>query len=202
MALYCIGFVVCIIVFCHIIGVSSYRIMTMYNAGMSVAVMLCIVVYDEKGDGILKWNPLPIVYVLVIALLPIILYMLEMFVLNMIQNHILLIDLRAYFSGRINLYETMISFYIVILEEMLYRYFAFKSGYSFLLVLSGTSLAFGLAHLPFSKFDVASKAVFGLVMGLVFYCTGNIMAAIYIHVVYNYLALRKKGNVQMYLDSK
>ena len=69
----------------------------------------------------------------------------------------------------------------------------------FFLLFAGT-LSFGLAHIFFSKYDVASKMIIGILLGIISIVSHNVFHAIIIHAVYNLIVGRK--NYGFYQDRR
>lgn len=121
-------------------------------------------------------------------------YMIDFLLLNIIVNKAIIIDIGYYFKGRLPLLSFSISLAIAVLEELLFRFYflTYTEGHKVLLLLFG-SMAFGIIHIVFSKYDVISKTMLGVCCGLAFIMTNSIFFPIVFHGMYNFLALKEKS---------
>ncbi|MFA9555702.1 CPBP family intramembrane glutamic endopeptidase [Evansella sp. AB-rgal1] len=130
---------------------------------------------------------------LLVVGLGILFYIVDLIILNMIKHNVILLDFAYMLKGRVNIKALLISFVIGLQEEILFRYFLFmEGGFSIIILLLISSILFGINHLTFSKYDMFSKMVLGLVCGIIFILTRNILLSIVLHLVYNYFALKNK----------
>lgn len=131
---------------------------------------------------------------LFIILLAVVYFMLDFIVFNMIRNNVLLLDLPYILKGKLRFIPFIISFMISILEELLFRFYLLQESnpYLFVYLMIG-SISFGLVHIAFSKYDLYSKMVLGLVCGVLLIVSKNILYPIVFHCVYNYFTFKDKG---------
>lgn len=131
---------------------------------------------------------------LVASILAAILYFtLDFIVLNMVRHQVLLLDFPYILSGAIQWRSFLISCCMAVVEELTFRYFVLNNLDHPFLPLIMSSVLFGLVHIVFSRYDVVSKAILGLICGVIFIITGNIVIAILFHLVYNYFTLKEKN---------
>lgn len=136
-----------------------------------------------------------ILTVFIVVMLSFLFFMLDFFILNMITQKVILIDLSYYFKGKVHFPAFFLSLIIGIQEELLFRYYLFQDNdYSALLLLFLGSICFGLIHISFSYYDVFSKAILSLICGVIFLLTNSILLSILFHGIYNYLTLKNKSS--------
>ncbi|AIS51584.1 abortive infection protein [Thermoanaerobacter kivui] len=137
---------------------------------------------------------LSITILLVVSITSLVYYVLDFMLINIIKSDVLILDIAYYFKGRVKMLEFLTSVIIGILEELVFRLYLIESSIKMeflLLILS--SMCFSMVHIFFSKYDVLSKMVMGLVLGYIFIQTHNILYPITFHMIYNWFALKKKG---------
>lgn len=96
-------------------------------------------------------------------------------------------------EGKVHITSFVISLFIAGLEELLFRYYVLQiKGYPVILLLFIGGLCFGLVHIKFSKYDVFSKSVLGIICGVIFLLSHHILFPIIFHGTYNFLTLKRK----------
>lgn len=127
-----------------------------------------------------------ILSVLLCVLLGIFLYVIDLVIKNIVLNDVLILDFTYYFSfNRETSFKILLSVLIAFEEELIFRFpLCLFERISFFLLFAGT-LSFGLAHIFFSKYDVASKMIIGILLGIISIVSHNVFHAIIIHAVYN-----------------
>ncbi|MFZ5354002.1 MAG: CPBP family intramembrane glutamic endopeptidase [Bacillota bacterium] len=129
---------------------------------------------------------------LLIILVAVLFFMADFFIYNMLTNKIILIDIRYYFSGKLNFYKYSVSLVFTIMEELLFRFFLLEElGTGFLIILL-SGISFGVTHIFFSRYDVFSKTFLGLLCAIAYAFTGSIVFSIVLHGTYNIMALKEK----------
>lgn len=134
--------------------------------------------------------------VFLIAVISIVIYIIDLLSINIVKNDILILDWKYYFKGKVNKIKFFISFVISIMEEIVFRMWILDGTISIFYSLILSSICFGIVHIFFSKYDCVSKAIFGLILGVIYIYTGNIIYTIITHIFYNLFTDMEKNCIK------
>jgi uncharacterized protein len=123
-------------------------------------------------------------------------FILDFIILHIIRHKILILDIPYILKGKVRLIPFSVSLIVAMLEELLYRFYLLQVSetYVFICLIIG-SIYFGLVHISFSKYDMYSKMVLGIVCGILLIVSKNLLYSIIFHFTYNYFALKDKGGL-------
>lgn len=126
---------------------------------------------------------------IICAVCGITIYIVDLAVKNIIQNDVLILDWKYYFCPKKKLHLSVVfSVLIACGEEVIFRLpICVFAEQKFLLLFVG-SIAYGIVHLFFSRYDACSKIVLGLLFGIIAILMKNIFCAVVVHAIYNILA--------------
>ena len=111
-------------------------------------------------------------------------YILDLALKNIILNDVLILDPKYYFSTKKEAFlPTVLSVILALGEELVFRFplCLFDKGIGIMFLIG--SLAFGCIHLFFSKYDMTSKCVLGLILGII--AMKTYIYAVIVHIIYN-----------------
>ncbi|MBO0481263.1 CPBP family intramembrane metalloprotease [Enterococcus sp. MSG2901] len=113
--------------------------------------------------------------------------------MNIIINKTIILDVKYYITGKLNIVKFLFSIPIMTIEELAFRLpiifdnASHLSCWSYLII---SSFTFGSVHIFFSKQDLVSKTILGFILGFTMIETQNIIFSIVLHLFYNFLACR------------
>lgn len=135
-------------------------------------------------------------------------YVIDLAIKNILTNDVLIVDLKYYFTIKKQEYlSVMLSLVIAFGEEIVFHFpICIVSGISLLLL---GSITYGISHRFFSVYDMFSKIVFGVILGLLGFYTKNALYAVIVHIVYNIavgifggLNIRRNESSEIIIKSK
>lgn len=115
----------------------------------------------------------------------ILIYVATLCIKNLVQNKLLILDIRFYFKRRLEIESMFTGVLFAILEEFTYRSWIIMSTQNVIGLLILSSIVFGLNHLSINADEFIYKGILGLVLGLSFICTKNLIIPIIVHTTYN-----------------
>lgn len=124
----------------------------------------------------------------------ILVFVMELFILFMIKYKAVVIDLPFYFRGNVNYFSFLISFIVLIHEEIIWRYVLLSIGFNYTLSLLLGAVLFGLCHIYFGKIQIISKFFLGLLLGIIYIVSSSLLLVIVIHSTYNFFIIKKQGS--------
>lgn len=140
------------------------------------------------------WFLWDFVTLFIVVILGMVFFVVDFIVLNMIKKKVLILDFLYILKGKLQWRVFLLSSFIAIFEEILFRYYTLTSeAMPLILLLIISSLSFGLVHIFFSTYDIFSKTVLGFVCGILFLLTDHILFPIVFHVTYNLFASKEKS---------
>lgn len=137
-------------------------------------------------------NSLNLYKCILMVLISIVIYMVDLLCVNIVKNDAIILDFKYYFKGKVNDIKFLISVFITIMEELVFRMWLLAIKDKMYLYLIISSVCFGLVHIFFSKYDCISKIILGMILGIIYIYTENIIYSIIMHLFYNYLVLKIK----------
>lgn len=113
-------------------------------------------------------------------------YILDLALKNIILNDVLILDPKYYFYPKKKAFlPTILSVILAFGEEVVFRFplCLFETGIGALFLIG--SLSFGCIHLFFSKYDMTSKCILGLILGITCIAMKTYAYAAVVHIIYN-----------------
>lgn len=162
--------------------------MTVYT--ISLLSMLLINQLAFGKDIIIEWSVKKIIIGL---LLGITLYLIEIILFYMFKYRVIILDITFFLKGKLNIAVALVSLFILILEELVWREMLFSDNNNIILKIILSSIAFGLCHIVFGKLQVVFKCLLSLLLIIAYLYTNDILVTVVIHASYNYCLLKKSG---------
>lgn len=130
---------------------------------------------------------------IIMICISLVIYVIDFVVLNIVKNDVLILDFFYFFKGRVNKLQFLFSFIISIIEEIAFRSWLLKTDEKIWVCVALSSICFGIAHVFFSKYDIISKTILGIILAIIYVKSGNILYSVIVHVTYNYFAIKHKN---------
>ena len=167
------------------------------NRNLIIKIYFVIIMSLTIFEGIFSLNiilksiqSLNLCICIIMIFFSIIIYIIDFFILNIIENNVLILDFKYYFRGKIDKVKFLISCLFAVMEEVVFRMLLIGIENNKIFFLLITSICFGIIHRFFSKYDCFSKFVLGMILGIISIMTENLIYPMMIHIIYNYLTLK------------
>lgn len=161
---------------------------TLYTHFCLIFFGACYYVYTYHINLIEKIHSVRLLSVIICVICGTVIYITDLMLKNIILHDVLILDWKYYFRPKKRMHiSILLSLLVACGEELVFRLpiCVFPAHKLILLLLS--SVAYGIVHLFFSRYDACSKIIIGLLLASCVICSENIYNAFIIHIVYNIL---------------